>query len=175
MARTKMAKMKQTSIGRGMARGLPRATFPRRRLQPMTFVRTYVRDRSPPASDTPTKDVEMIEENPAPPPTVGGTKPNNGPLPQPSFGNLLQKLEQLRSDTHRQMEEWECKMAELRTTHYALIDRVGREANNIFKGLREIILHQEAKDLAAWRQARLDKLNKRILVCVHGPPFFFQG
>ena len=78
MARTKMAKIKQMSIGRGMARGLPRTTSPRKRLQPMTFVRTYVRDRSPPARDTPTKDVEIIEEKP--PPTVGGTKPTNGPL-----------------------------------------------------------------------------------------------
>ena len=50
-------------------------------------------------------------------------------------------------------------MAELRTTHYATIDRVGSEANSIFKELREIILHQDAEDLAAWWQARLEELN----------------
>ena len=75
------------------------------------------------------------------------------PLPHPSFGELLYKLDLLRADTRRSMVEWERKMAELRTAHNSIIDNVGRETNEIISELREIILSQEAEDIQSRRRA----------------------
>ena len=80
-------------------------------------------------------------------------EPNIGPLPQPSFGELLYKLDLLRADTRRSIAEWERKMAELRTAYNSIIDNVGRETNEIISELKEIILIQEAEDLQSRRRA----------------------
>ena len=71
-------------------------------------------------------------------------------VPSPS---LLYKLDLLRADTRRAQVEWERKMAELRTIHNGMIDSIGRETDEIFRELKEIILAQEAEDIQRRRVA----------------------
>ena len=59
----------------------------------------------------------------------------------------------LRADTRRAQVEWERKMAELRTIHNGIIDSIGRETDEIFRELKEIILAQEAEDIQRRRVA----------------------
>ena len=44
-------------------------------------------------------------------------------------------------------------MAELRTIHNGMIDSIGRETDEIFRELKEIILAQEAEDIQRRRVA----------------------
>ena len=123
----KMARMKQTSRGRGLARGLPTATFTHVRA---AMPRITVIDRKangPPhghAQGWPNTTAQPREQ--APVAAVSSeVEPNIGPLPQPSFGELLYKLDLLRADTRRSIAEWKRKIAELRTAHNSIIDNVG--------------------------------------------------
>ena len=155
MVRIKMARMKQISRGRGLARSLPTATFTHvRAAMPRITVIGRKADGPPhghaqgwPNTTAPTREQALAA---AGSPEV---EPNTGPLPHPSFGELLYKLDLLRADTRRSIVEWERKMAELRAAHNSIIDNVGRETNEIISELKEIILSQEAEDIQSRRRA----------------------
>ena len=155
MVRIKMARMKQTSRGRGLARGLPTATFTHvRAAMPRITVIGRKADGPPHghAQGWPNTTAQPREQTPAAA-VSPQVEPNIGPLPQPSFGELLYKLDLLRADTRRSIAGWERKMAELRAAHNSIIDNVGRETNEIISELKEIILTQEAEDLQSRRRA----------------------
>ena len=153
MARTKILKQKQTTRARGVAKGLPHATFPA--IKPITPKVTVVPRRivGPPHrmyTGWPTSTNRPSTEASG---STSESGPLHGPLPQPSFGELLYKLDLLRADTRRAQVEWERKMAELRTIHNRMIDSIGRETDEIFRELKEIILAQEAEDIQRRRVA----------------------
>ena len=153
MARTKIARQKQTTHARGAAKGLPHATFPA--IRPITPKVTVVPRRivGPPhrmyigwPTSTNRPSTEASE-------STNESGPLHGPLPQPSFGELLYKLDLLKADTRHAQVEWERKMAELRTIHNKMIANIGRETDEIFRELKEIILAQEAEDIQRRRVA----------------------
>ena len=153
MARTKILRQKQTTRARGAAKGLPHATFPA--IRPITPKVTVVPRRivGPPHrmyTGWPTSTNRPSTEASG---STSESGPLHGPLPQPSFGELLYKLDLLRADTRRAQVEWERKMAELRTIHNRMIDSIGRETDEIFRELKEIILAQEAEDIQRRRVA----------------------
>ena len=127
MAHTKIARQKQTTHVRGAAKGLPCATFaaikpitPRVTIVPRKFVGPPqgVPNGWPASTDRPSSGASG---------STNKSGPSVGPLPQPSFGELMYKLDLLQADTHRAQAQWEQKMAELRTTHNRIIDNIGRE------------------------------------------------
>ena len=153
MARTKLARQKQRTRARGVAKGLPHATFPA--VRPITPKVTVVPRRvvGPPHrmyTGWPTSTNRPSTEASG---STSESGPLHGPLPQPSFGELLYKLDLLKADTRRAQVEWERKMAELRTIHNRMIDSIGRETDEIFRELKEIILAQEAEDIQRRRVA----------------------
>ena len=138
-----------------MARGLPTATFTHiRAAMPRVTVigRKTVGPPQGHAQGWPNTTAQPREQAPEAA-ASSEVKPNVGPLPQPSFGELLYKLDLLRADTRKTIAEWERKMAELRAVHNSIIDNVGREANEIIRELKEITLMQEAEDLQSRRRA----------------------
>ena len=109
MARTKILRQKQTTRARGAAKGLPHATFPA--IRPITPKVTVVPRRivgSPHRMYTgwPTSTNRPSTEASG---STSESGPLHGPLPQPSFGELLYKLDLLRADTRRAQVEWERK------------------------------------------------------------------
>ena len=156
MARTKILRQKQTTRARGAAKGLPHATFPA--IRPITPKVTVVPRRivGPPHrmyTGWPTSTNQPSTEASE---SASESGPLHGPLPQPSFGELLYKLDLLKADIRRAQVEWERKMAELRTIHNGMIDSIGRETDEIFRELKEIILAQEAEDIQRALHVDLD-------------------